>query len=618
MFERGMLSPAQELCRTDSTCWAPAMAWLPLGLEVIPPPRHLPERQDVPEHVATAYVQEGELLRWWMKQAGRLLGPLDGATLRRRIDSELAGLPATSPEAAAAAQLLVGLVGGHCWVPADELQAMVASASAEAGSEPGALAADVVSCTVCLELISGHTSLCPECGEPTGIPVSMKASRGPADPRSRYPSIADDPPDAGWLRMHWRPLVTMTVIGAVIGGGIALRHLAPDRYTPPERMSPAAAAPVCDNPCWHGEACKVGQCVWQPPSDVGHLPDQVALAGPFSLPPDFVDLVLLDADRFAVSSLKGVGIYSARTGEVLSLVSDAPQARGLFRVGSVLYVTSPRRIYVVDVESTRVLKSIEIGSAVHSIAVGATGRRALASIPGARAVAVIATDYHAEIRRFYFGDDAVGPVSIDDTGSRAAATTGRRPVPGLAGPKGGALYAFDPERLPSEQDRVRSAMVGNPVDLMMIPDDSSSYVVLREANRIVQLERLASGVTRRGEEWPTCQQPEQLELIRRNRRAVVRCNRGAALEIYDLALGKLVQHIPLNAMATDLAVSPDGMQAVIAMPHGKAGAVGLLDLDGYQLALSEITAEPSRVRLAPDGRTATVVSDRSKLAWVLR
>ena len=25
-------------------------------------------------------------------------------------------------------------------------------------------------------------------------------------------------PDAGWLRMHWRPLVTMTVIGGVIAG----------------------------------------------------------------------------------------------------------------------------------------------------------------------------------------------------------------------------------------------------------------------------------------------------------------------------------------------------------------------------------------------------------------
>ena len=78
---------------------------------------------------------------------------------------------------------------------------------------------------------------------------------------------------------------------------------------------------------------------------------------------------------------------------------------------------------VIDAQSTRVLKSIRTGSKVSSIALGASGQRALASIPGQRSVAVLATDYHAEINRFYFGDDPVGPVALDDTGTRALTNT---------------------------------------------------------------------------------------------------------------------------------------------------------------------------------------------------
>ncbi|MBW2524097.1 MAG: hypothetical protein JRI23_07975 [Deltaproteobacteria bacterium] len=481
--------------------------------------------------------------------------------------------------------------------------------------------AHTITCAICLERIPAASPLCPECGEPpipaprSMRPPAVSASPGP---RSMAPSIADDPPDAGWLRLHWRPLVTMGVIGSLIATGIALRHLAPDRYRPPKHISPPPAAAVCDNPCWHGEACQVGRCVWQPPNDVGHIHTEPVFSGPFSLPQDVVDVLPIDGERFAASSLKGVVIYSARTGEVISSVSDAPQAQRLVRVGSVFYATSPKRIYVIDADTTRVLKTIEVGSTVHDVAIGARGRQALVSVPSLRAVLVIATDYHAEVNRFYFGDDAVGPVSLDDGGKRALATTGRTPLPGLRGPQGGALYAFDPSRLASAQDRVRAAMVGNPSDLVMIPDDQTSYVVLREENRIVPLRRLASGAVRRDEPLETCEQPEQIEIIRRGRRAIVRCNRGRTIEIFDLDQRKLIRHIPLNARAADMVVSPDQRQALIALPHDGAGALGLLDLRSYELTLNELGDEPHRVRMTESGKAAVVVSDRSKVAWVVR
>jgi hypothetical protein len=424
--------------------------------------------------------------------------------------------------------------------------------------------------------------------------------------------------------MHWRPLITMTAMGSLIAAGIALRYLAPDRYQPPQRMNTQAATmePVCDTACWHGEACQMGRCVWQVPNDTGHVDSGFTISGPFDLPADVVDVLPLDNRRFAVSHIAGVRIVNAQTGGEISLVSDAPQAQKLYRVGDVVYATSPRRIYVIGANSTRVLKTIELGSGVGDLAVGASGRRVLASIPGTRSVAVIATDYHAEVSRFYFGDDAVRAIAIDDTGSRALTTNGRVPLAGLpaahAPNRLGAMYAFDPSRLSSEQDRVRTAMVGNPVDIAMTPDTQTSYAVLREKDRLVQLERLSSGAVRQIDRLETCRQPEQIELVRRGRRLLVRCNVGRAIEVFDVAKLELIRRIPLNARVTDMAVTPDGRQAILVMPRDKGGAVALVDLDSYEVRVHELNSTPSRVRMTPDGRSALVISDRSKVAWVIR
>jgi hypothetical protein len=410
----------------------------------------------------------------------------------------------------------------------------------------------------------------------------------------------------------------MGVIGLVLAAGIALRHLAPDRYTPPKHFQPPPAAAPCDEPCWHGEACQVGRCEWLAPNDVGHVAAEPLVAGPFQLPVDLVDVLPLDAERFAVSCMRGVEIYAARSGELLSLVSDAPQAQSLYRVGPVVYATSPERIHVIDVETTRVLKSIEIGSPVHDLHVGAGGQRVVASVPGALSVVVIATEYHAEVNRFFFGDDAVGPVAIDDTGSRGLATTGRSPLVGQRGFQGGALYAFDPNRLASAQDRVRTAMMGNPVQVVMAQDGASSFVVLREQSAVVPLKTLASSAVLRAEPIATCRKPEQLEMVPVGRRGIVRCSEGQAIEVFDLPRRELLKHIPLHAGASDMVVTPDSRQAIVVLPYDRSGAVGLLDLQSYALTLTELSAEPRRVRLSPDGHAAVVVSDRTKVAWVLR
>jgi DNA-binding beta-propeller fold protein YncE len=472
-------------------------------------------------------------------------------------------------------------------------------------------------CPVCLERIAPDLATCTECGEPlAGGPPSA----GPA-------SIPDDQPGDSFLKLHWRPIVTMGFMAALVCTGVALRSLAPGRFLnmPAPRAagkSAAAPAPACATPCWTGEACEAGKCVWHPPNDVGHTAaaHEPTIGGPYALPKDVSDALPLDGERFAVALLTGISVRNTRTGGELSLVTDAPQSRGLYHVGPVVYATAPQRIYVVDAATTRLLKTIETGATVGQIVVGASGRRALASLPAAHSIAVLATEFHAEIERIQFGDDPVGPMGADDTGKRALTTTGQVPIPGLRDPsgQGGAVYAFDPSRLASAQDRVRASMDGNPVSVLMTPDGETSYVVLRAEDALVPLEWLPSGAVRQEARVPTCREPEQIELVRGGRRGLVRCNEGHAVEVFDLAKREQIRHVSFNARVADMAVSPDGKQAIVALPADGQGFVGIMDLESYAVKVLPLGAEPTRVRFSPDGSVALVLSDRAKVAWVIR
>jgi len=466
-------------------------------------------------------------------------------------------------------------------------------------------------CEACLEAVPPSARICPECGEPL-----VSEARRSTDERGAV---------RRWLGAHWRPVVTLSAIGGLLGFGVALRYLAPEAFRParaPSTQSVRLMEPTCDVPCWNGEACELGACVFRPSNEVGHLPTRPTVAGPFALPSDMVDVLPLDGERYVVSFLAGVQVTNARSGEVLSLVSDAPQAQHLFRVGESVYATAPERIYVLDAATTNVQKTIEVGRPVGDLALGAAGARVLVSLPTARAVAVIATDYHAEVARFTFDEDQVGAVAVDDAGKRAMTSNGQVPLAGLKPASHalqfGAMYAFDPGRLPSQQDRVRTGMGGNPVDLLMAPNAQTSFVVLRERDEVIPLEHPPNEPVRQLPSIATCAQPEQIELVRDGRRALVRCNAGHAVEVVDLARRISIRRLDLNARVSDLLVTPDSKQALLALPRDGQGALGLIDLTTYEVTLVELGAEAHRVRLAPDGKTAVAISDRNKTAWVLR
>jgi hypothetical protein len=596
----GEVSLGWEARPEDGSVWAPAVSWAALELPATPPPKHAPESLELPDEVRTLDDSVRDGLRWWLRDGGKARGPLDGVELREQLLGQIG------------ASTMVAMVGGSCWFPRSAFERI----SAGPWRAIATSAAPPVRCPACLEEVSSDCDECPECEESFSGPMSSSPAA----------SIPDLPPGASWLKLHWRPALMFSAVAALLISGLILRQLAPQKKEEvAEAPAPAATVPTCQTACWHGEACEAGACVWKPRNDAGHIAtEKLSITGPFELPKDFTDVLPLDDQRFAVSELVGVRIHNAGTGAELSLVSDAPHGQQLHRVRGVVYATAPHRIYVIDASSVRVRKTIELGGSVGDLVVGAEGRRVLASLPSAKALVVLASEYHAEVARFFFGDLRVRPVAIDDTGTRALTTNGRVPLSGLRAPRNavrdGAMYAFDPSRLPSEQDKVRTGLVGNPVDILMVPDAVTSYVLLREKDTIVRLQRLDSGAIRQEARFETCRQPEQIELIRRGRRAIVRCGAGRALEVIDLEKGKLLRRIALNARAADMVVSPDAANVLLTLPRDgeSRGAVGVLDLESYELSTHELGGEPNRIRLSPDGRTAVVISDRSKATWVIR
>jgi DNA-binding beta-propeller fold protein YncE len=607
---QGEIGPEARARLAGSAIWAPVQAWAMLAgrrplLTLPPAPAPASTRQKLTAELSTLSRDLFDMLLWCLHENGQTFGPLTGEQLRRAF------------QVGRYRDAHALIVGTGDWLP---VLLLLEPASYH---PPTPRVPELTTrCPTCRELIPLGAETCPECGESVNAASTTSSSPATSSGRggsSGTPSIPDDLPGASWLAMHWRPLATIGAITALVCTGVVLRYLAPDRFMPPRAVStPAAVAPTCPTPCWNGEACQLGQCVWQRPNDVTHVAADARISGPFTLPKDVSDALPLDADRFAVALLTGTQIQDARTGEVLSLVSDAPQTRRLYRVGDVVYATAPQRIYVIDAATTRLLKTIELGAIVGEMTLGASGRRALVSLPTAHAVAVLATEYHAEVDRIQFGDDTVGPMGTDDTGKRALTTTGQVPLAGLRDPPGGAVYAFDPSRLASEQDRVRASMLGNPVSVLMTPDGEASYVVLRAEDAVVPLEWLPSGAVRQREQIRTCRQPEQIELVRRDRYGVVRCNEGRAIQVFDLMKRELVRSIPFNARAADMVISPDGEQAVVALPGEDASAVALVDLKTFAVKILPLGAEPTRVRMSPDGSTALVLSDRAKVAWVLR
>ncbi|MBK6515150.1 MAG: hypothetical protein IPM79_19710 [Polyangiaceae bacterium] len=583
--------------------WLPARAWaalaLPAGALAAAPADQAPG--SISPDLLLAPGEVLDMVRFAVLEHGQVFGPLPGKVLRDGFGGGRYNKALVAPH------------GTQDWVAASKLFDRTLDDHARAVALESAPDLKRVRCRVCREHIPESATICPECDEPVGVPSAAASSRS---------SVTDEVEGASWLRMHWRPLLTFGAIMGLIMAGITLRFLAPGRFAPNARPAamaePTPPAQTCDADCWTGEACQLGECVWQKPNSVGHVEARPGVAGPFALPPDVADAILLDRDRFAIGLLSGTEVRSTRTGQSLGLVSEASQTRQLLRVEGAVYAIGPQHIAVLDESDLRLKKTIELGAIVSHVEVGANGRRALVSLPGAHAVAILSTELHVELDRIRFGDDAIGPLAVDDMGKRAMTTTGLVPVLGLPDKQGGAVYAFDPNRLATEQDRVRAGMLGNPTSVLMVPNGKTAFVALRHVGKLRPVEWTNAGAIRLLDPIDTCDQPEELALLRSGRRGVIRCHRGRTIQVFDLETGATIRSIELNAPVSDMVVTPDGEQIVVALPSAQGGAVALIDATSFTVEMIPLTEPPTRVRLSPSGDAILALSDRSKVAWVIR
>jgi hypothetical protein len=605
-LREGQLDADVRLRLEGTALWAPARAWATLAVRTsLSEMPKAPAADEGPASVSPDLLGAPrflhDMLLWCVVEGDRTFGPMVGAEIRDQFEGGKYRRARATP-VGLGDWILVGRIFDRTLTDANR-------------AAPAILLPELrrVRCPTCKEEISSAAIICPECEE------SVEAAGSP--PSSARSSVPDEDPTAGFFALHWRPMLTLGAIASLLIAGITLRYMAPGRFAE-ERVATHGrrATAACDDPCWPGESCQLGACTWTAPPSARHLADKPQVSGPFALPLDASDGVVLDEDRFAVGLLSGVQVRSMRTGQVLGLLSEAIQARKLVRVGDVIYAVGPQQIRVIDAQSTKLLKTLEMGAIVGDVTLGANGRRAMVSLPGAHAIAVLSTELHAEIDRIRFGEDAVGPVGADDTGTRALTTNGAIPPDGLPDPStsDGAVYAFDPSRLASAQDRVRTSLVGNPVAVLMTPDGSASYVALRARDVILPLEWLPSGAVRQKEPIEACDQPEQVELVRKDRRMLVRCDAGRSLEVFDLRTSEILRHVPFSSPAADLVVTPDGRQAIVALPDQDKGAIAIVDLDSFDVEIVPLSAPPSRVRMAPDGSSVLVLGARTKSAWVVR
>ena len=133
------------------------------------------------------------------------------------------------------------------------------------------------------------------------------------------------------------------------------------------------------------------------------------------------------------------------------------------------------------------------------------------------------------------------------------------------------------------------------------------------------LEWLPSGAVRQEARIPTCREPEQIELVRRGRRARRALQRGARHRGLRSRASASCSGTSRSTRASPTSPSrPTASRPSSRCPAEGTGFVGIVDLETFAVEVAP-RQRPSRRASAsrPTAATALVLSDRAKVAWVI-
>ncbi len=583
-FESGANAEKNVLFRMEGCKrFLPGNAWDPLS-DLFDAPSAL-DRPDgavaekPPRDLATLEPEARDKLLWFVEDADGVMGPVTGAFVARGLMT--GRIPIT------AAVALVSVPG---WIRATALFPAALEGATEIRMRPlGSYA-----CPYCLEpVIIGSTNclMCNEnvaMGEPglsmkqvaalVGgalaviiVPLIIGALSARSSARSQQPV---EPPPAETASS------VATESSAAPNSGVRVAGSSPG--------ADASAAPKTDAPV--------------------SAPDKPVLQGEvisqFTVPPDVEDAFVLARGHVVITRRSGLDVIEPKSGAMVTTSREVVGARKLVSMQGALYSIGASRIGVLDADSLRLSKWIDLKGPFLPGSVS----REVAVFPSVidRSVIVVGSSYHVELGRFRFPNDLPGLVAVEKDGSWAAAAVGD---PRL---RIDAIATFSPRISPSAQIFRRTAM-GDAV-VALAAGNGHAYAALA-GGRIAAVPFQAPDVPAKPTlSAETCKEPAFV--LTSATTIAVGCRGGQAVALH--ALGSLEQDARIEVgapvVAMDLAATSNQLLVATGNP---APGLFVVDLPSGATRRVSVTEEVTSVAFGEIPQRATAYSARSHRVWVL-
>ncbi len=558
----------------------PGNAWDPLSdLFSVPSALDRPDgvvAEKPPRDLATLEPEARDKLLWFVEDADGVMGPVTGAFVARGLMT--GRIPIT------AAVALVSVPG---WIRATALFPAALEGATEIRMRPlGSYA-----CPYCLEPVIIGSTNCLMCNENVAM----------GEPGLSMQQVA----------MLVGGAVAVVIIPLIVG---AFSARAAVRPAPPLDAQPvidvAASTEEPANSAAPGGSAASATPAGPGPNASRQLAgqDKPTLKGEilakFDVPSDVDDAFVLARGHVAIARRSGFDVVDPQNGVLVTTSRDVLGTRELQPMDGALYAIGAARIGVLDADSLRLVKWIDLKGP----ALPGAGTRELMLFPSVidRSVIVVAAPYHTELARFRFANDIPGFVAIEPGGAWAAV--------GVGDPRGriDAVATFAPRIAPSAQIVRRTAMGDGVVALAA--RNGRAYAALA-GGRIASVTFGSDDIQDKpSASAETCKEPVFVRAAPKI--LTVGCRAGQAVALHMIDTLEQDTRIELGAPVVAMDVSVSGDQLLVAT-GGKAPGLFVVDLPAGATRRFEVSEEVSGVAFGDAPGRAIAYSARAHRVWVL-